>query len=144
MTSRNIFLLAATLLSAGCGNGGSLCHQFELPAGVPAANIETLNKVCGAPRRNVVPAAAEAGNVWPQAPEHVPTSLDLLRETTLSGPAAAAQTRRHARGYGLCRPISRAAGVATAGAPAAPPGVALGLCYAPVVRGATSGRTGPA
>jgi len=141
---RNAFLLAVTLVSAGCSYRGSLCYQPAVFAGMPAADGETLYRVCGGPRRTVVPAVVERGDVWPQAPERVPTSLDLLRQTAPTGPAGPSQASRHARGYGLCRPIARPAGAVAGGTPAAPPGVALGLCYAPVVHGAVASRDGPA
>jgi hypothetical protein len=142
MKVRNALLLAATLLGAGCSDPSSVCNQSEMIAGMAAADIETLYRVCGGPRRNVVTAVAERGDVWPPAPQHVPTSLDLLRDPAIADRTpSASQTVRHARGYGLCRPISRPA---AAGAPAAPPGVALGLCYAPLVHGSTATRNSPA
>jgi hypothetical protein len=142
MPVRNLFPLAAVLVGTGCSDPGSVCNQSAMLAGMPVAAVETLSRACGAPRRDVVPTVAESGDVWPQPPDHVPTSLELLRATpSAERSAGAAQAIRHARGYGLCRPISRPPGAVTS-APA-PPGVALGLCYAPAIRGAAEGRTGP-
>jgi hypothetical protein len=146
MSVRSVIVLAFALLSTGCSDPGSLCNQSEVLSNLPAGDVETLNRVCGTPRRNVLPAVAEPGNVWPQAPERVPTTLDLQRQMALTdrpvGPSPSAP--RHARGYGLCRPISRPPSAVAAGASGAPPGVALGLCYAPVVHGSATNRTGPA
>jgi hypothetical protein len=137
VSGRSIILLAATLLSAGCSDPGSLCNRPELLSGIPAADIETLNRVCGMPRRDVVPATAEPGDVWPPAPDRVPTTLDLQRQMALTDrPAGSAPAvPRHARGYGLCRPVSHPPGAAAA--QAAPPGVALGLCYTQAVHGSS-------
>jgi hypothetical protein len=137
MKVRNAFLLGAMLMGAGCSDPGSVCNQSAMIADMAAANLDTLYRVCGGPRRTAVPAVAERGDVWPPAPEHVPTSLDLLRETAIADrPAGASQTVRHGRGYGLCRPSGVGA--------AASPGVALGVCYVPPAHGSTASRSGPA
>ena len=144
MPVRNIMFVGASLASAGCSDPGSLCNQPAILAGMPVSDVETLNRVCGAPRGDVVPAAAESGDVWPPAPEHVPTSLELLRQTPEAERAAgSSQTVRHARGYGLCRPVPHAPGAVAARTSAVAPGVALGLCYDPLIHGSTAGSTGP-
>ena len=144
MKVRNFLVLAAALAAAGCSDPGSVCNQSEMIAGMAAANVETLYRVCGGPRHTMVPASVEPGDMWPSVPDRVPTSLDLLWQTPIVDRAAgASQTVRHARGYGLCRPISHPPGAVAAGAPAAAPGVALGLCYAPLVHGSAVSGTGP-
>jgi hypothetical protein len=117
---RRFACLAACLLAIGCSSDdGTLCARPAASQALPSAHLETLARACGAPQRAVTPIAAASGNVWPLAPDHVPTMLDLQKQGAAAAPAEPA--RRFARGYGLCR--------AAAGSSAPPPGVALGVCF---------------
>jgi hypothetical protein len=108
-------ICAAILVLGGCVARGPAC-------GVPpGGDFGTLNRVCGVPAWHAPPLRAEGGNLWPAAPTHVPTMLEVQHQP---GPPAWEETGVRAaphrpRDTNLCRATAR---------PAA--SVARGLCYA--------------
>jgi len=107
-------MCAVLLLLGGCVVRGPAC-------GVPpGGDFGTLTRVCGGPAWHAPPLRAEAGNLWPAAPTHVPTMLEVQNQPR---PAAGVDNgvrpaQRRPRDTNLCRATARPA-----------PSVARGLCY---------------
>ncbi len=131
-----VLLVAAALQLCGCiapiyraTFGPDPALDPELQAG----RTENLYRVWHAGAPPPQPMRAEAGNVWPGAPDPVPTSLDLLKQEQQTGqpaaPVRAALLRVHRGGFGMCRPAEAPKDTSAPRQPAAP-GVALGLCLA--------------
>jgi len=130
--ARQIVPFIALLLASGCTDAGAGCAG---PYGWPARSIaqtESIDRVCGVSFATMPPIRPAAANIWPGASRKVPTMLDMERQRPVAvrsgylSPAA----RKQRGGFGLCRPDTFAQGDAKAGHAVAPPGVALGLCYA--------------
>jgi hypothetical protein len=131
--SKKLLLMGLMVPIAGCADRTSFCYPSDIFTALPESEFETLTRVCGQPPHPARQIATEPGNVWPQAPNHVPTMLELQKQ---AGPAVATNVPdrsapRRPRDNGLCRPASHAPGVPGR----APPGVALGLCYVPLAHG---------
>ncbi len=115
-SAQGVVLLGAAFL-AGCSDPQSACTYPAFFAQAPAAQVETLTRVCGWPKRRIVAASAETGDIWPGKPDHVPTMLDVQAEAARAGVKPTALPRP--RDNGLCRPGLHGE---------APRGVALGVC----------------